>query len=207
MSLWRFIISVRSWSNGTKGESAVAGAAYRAASLLHEERTGITHDYTRKRGVEHAEILAPEGAPSWVFDRETLWNTVELAEKRKDAQVAREIEIGLPVELSKREQIALARDFARREFVAKGMVADFGIHLDNSQNPHAHILLTTRDLTSDGFGLKNRSWNDKRELLQWRRGWAEVINEHPAEGGSPFVSITAPTPRSSSISFPAARSV
>jgi Ti-type conjugative transfer relaxase TraA len=166
-----------------KGESAVAGAAYRSASLLHEERTGITHDYTRKRGVEHTEILAPEGAPSWVLDRETLWNTVELAEKRKDAQVAREIEIGLPVELSQREQIELTRDFARREFVAKGMVADFGIHLDNPHNPHAHILLTTRDLTPDGFGLKNRGWNDKRELLQWRRGWADVTNEHLAHAG------------------------
>jgi Ti-type conjugative transfer relaxase TraA len=168
---------------GVRRESAVAGAAYRSASLLHEERTGITHDYTRKRGVEHAEILAPEDAPAWVFDRETLWNTVELAEKRKDAQVAREIEIGLPVELSKREQIDLTRDFARREFVAKGMVADFGIHLDNPHNPHAHILLTTRDLTPDGFGLKNRGWNDKRELLQWRRGWAEVTNEHLAHAG------------------------
>jgi Ti-type conjugative transfer relaxase TraA len=166
-----------------KGQSSVAAAAYRSGSLLHEETTGITHDYTRKRGVAHAEILAPEGAPDWVFDRQTLWNTVEAAEKRKDAQVAREIEIGLPVELSKPEQIALARDFARREFVTKGMVADFGIHLDNPHNPHAHILLTTRRLTADGFGPKERSWNDKRELLHWRSGWAEVTNEHLAEAG------------------------
>jgi ATP-dependent exoDNAse (exonuclease V) alpha subunit len=105
------------------------------------------------------------------------------AEKRKDAQLAREIEIGLPVELTQREQIALARDYARREFVAKGMVADLGVHLDNPQNPHAHILLTTRTLTEDGFGAKDRTWNDKRELLQWRRGWAEVTNEHLAEAG------------------------
>jgi Ti-type conjugative transfer relaxase TraA len=166
-----------------KGQSAVAAAAYRSGSLLHEDATGITHDYTLKRGVEHTEILAPEGAAEWVFDRQTLWNQVESAEKRKDAQLAREIEIGLPVELSQREQIALARDFAGREFVAKGMVADLGIHFDNPQNPHAHILLTTRTLTKDGFGPKNRAWNDKRELLQWRRGWAEVTNEHLAEAG------------------------
>jgi Ti-type conjugative transfer relaxase TraA len=166
-----------------KGQSSVAAAAYRSGSLLHEETTGITHDYSRKRGVAHAEILAPEGAADWVFDRQVLWNAVEAAEKRKDAQVAREIEIGLPVELSKPEQIALARDFARREFVTKGMVADFGIHLDNPHNPHAHILLTTRRLTADGFGPKERSWNDKRELLHWRSGWAEVTNEHLAEAG------------------------
>jgi Ti-type conjugative transfer relaxase TraA len=166
-----------------KGQSAVAAAAYRSGSSLHEDATGIAHDYTRKRGVEHTEILAPEGAPDWVFDRQTLWNQVESAEKRKDAQLAREIEIGLPVELSQREQIALVRDFARREFVAKGMVADLGVHFDNPQNPHAHILLTTRSLTEAGFGPKNRGWNDKRELLQWRRGWAEVTNEHLAEAG------------------------
>ena len=166
-----------------QGQSAVAAAAYRSASLLHEETTGITHDYTRKRGVEHTEILAPDSAPDWVFDRQSLWNTVEAAEKRKDAQVAREIEIGLPVELSKPEQIGLLRDYAKREFVSKGMVADLGVHLDNPHNPHAHILLTTRRLTADGFGPKERSWNDKRELLHWRSGWAEVTNEHLAEAG------------------------
>jgi Ti-type conjugative transfer relaxase TraA len=166
-----------------KGQSAVAAAAYRSGSLLHEETTGITHDYTRKRGIAHAEILAPEGAPNWVFDRQTLWNTVEAAEKRKDAQVAREIEIGLPVELSRNEQIALLRDYARREFVAKGMIVDIGVHLDNPHNPHAHILLTTRTLTADGFGPKERSWNDKRHLLQWRSGWADITNEHLAEAG------------------------
>jgi Ti-type conjugative transfer relaxase TraA len=166
-----------------KGQSAVAAAAYRSGSLLHEETTGITHDYSHKRGVEHTEILAPDGAPDWLFDRESLWNAVESAEKRKDAQVAREIEVGLPVELSRNEQIALLRDYAKREFVAKGMVADLGVHLDNPHNPHAHILLTTRTLTADGFGPKERSWNDKRFLLQWRSGWAEVTNEHLAEAG------------------------
>jgi Ti-type conjugative transfer relaxase TraA len=166
-----------------EGRNAVAAAAYRSGSLLYEAATGITHDYTRKHGVEYTEIMAPDGAPSWVSDREILWNTVEAAEKRKDAQVAREIEVGLPVELTKNEQIALLRDYARREFVAKGMVADLGVHLDNPHNPHAHILLTTRDLTPDGFGQKNRGWNDKAELLSWRRGWAETTNEHLAEAG------------------------
>ena len=167
----------------SSGQSAVAAAAYRSGSLLYEDATGITHDYTRKRGVAHSEILAPAGAPSWVFDRQSLWNTAEAAERRKDAQVAREIEVGLPIELSSTENIALLRDFAQREFVRKGMVADIGMHLDNPHNPHAHILLTTRDLTATGFGPKNRTWNAKSELLEWRRGWAEVTNEHLIEAG------------------------
>jgi Ti-type conjugative transfer relaxase TraA len=165
------------------GQSAVAGAAYRSGSKLYEQATGITHDYTFKHGVEHSEILAPEGAPDWVFDRSTLWNTVEASEKRKDAQVAREIEVGLPIELKDKEQVALLRDFVTREFVAKGMVADIGIHRDNPNNPHSHILLTTRDLTPEGFGPKNRSWNATQELLNWRRGWADVTNQHLIEAG------------------------
>lgn len=165
-----------------EGESSVAGAAYHSASLVYEESTGITHDYTRKRGVEHSEILAPEDTPAWVHDRHTLWNTVEARERRKDAQVAREIEVGLPV-LSKNEQLALLRGFVKREFVSKGMVADIGIHRDNPHNHHAHILLTARDLTADGFGQKSRSWNETQQLLAWRRGWAEVTNEHLIDAG------------------------
>jgi Ti-type conjugative transfer relaxase TraA len=166
-----------------KGQSTVAAAAYRSGSRLYEESTGITHDYTNKRGVDHTEILAPAAAPAWVFDRHTLWNTVEATEKRKDAQVAREIEVGLPIELKNNEQVALLRDFVSREFIAKGMVADIGIHRDNPNNPHSHILLTTRDLTPESFGPKNRSWNTTQQLLNWRRGWAEVTNEHLIEAG------------------------
>ena len=81
-----------------------------------------------------------------------LWNEVEAAENRKDAQVAREVEVGLPIELSKNEHIELLRDFVKREFVSRGMVADFSLHLDNPDNPHAHILLTTRDLTQKASG-------------------------------------------------------
>jgi Ti-type conjugative transfer relaxase TraA len=166
-----------------KGQSVVAAAAYRAAENLYDQRIGQTFDYTRKQGVEHSEILAPEKAPEWVHDRERLWNEVERAERRKDAQLAREIEIALPVELTKEQQIALMRDFAQRSFVSKGMVVDFSLHLDNPQNPHAHLLLTTRNLTADGFGLKRRDWNAKTELLAWRQQWAEVGNEHLARAG------------------------
>jgi Ti-type conjugative transfer relaxase TraA len=165
------------------GRNAVAAAAYRSGTSMYEEATGQTHDYSKKMGVEHSEILAPDQAPEWVFDRQRLWNEVEAAEHRKDAQVAREVEVGLPVELSKNEQVELLRDFVKREFVSRGMVADFSLHLDNPENPHAHILLTTRDLTPEGFGQKNRGWNQTSELLGWRRGWAEVTNEHLAQAG------------------------
>ena len=167
----------------SEGRNTVAAAAYRSGSALYEEATGLTHDYSCKMGVAHSEILAPEGAAAWVFDRQTLWNMVEAAELRKDSQVAREIEIGLPIELNQPEQIALLRDFVQREFVAKGMVADFSLHLDNPHNPHAHILLTTRDLTADGFGYKNTAWNATTALLGWRRGWEEVTNQHLAQAG------------------------
>jgi Ti-type conjugative transfer relaxase TraA len=165
------------------GRSVVAAAAYRAAQSLDEKLSGITHNYTRKEGVEHSEILAPEGAPDWVFDRSTLWNTIEAVEKRKDAQLAREIEVGLPIELDSEEQLALLREYVKREFVARGMVADVSIHRDDPNNPHAHILLTMRRLTAQGFGLKERSWNERAKLLDWRRGWEEVTNESLAHAG------------------------
>lgn len=167
----------------SEGRSAVGAAAYRSGSAITDERTGYTFDYTKKPGVEHAEIIAPEGAAAWVYDRTVLWNTVEQHERRKDAQPAREIEIALPVELSKEQQVELMRDYVRRTFVAKGMVADLAIHRDNPENPHAHILLTTRTLTETGFGHKRREWNAKAELLAWRGQWAEVANEHLARAG------------------------
>ena len=103
----------------SRGQSAVASAAYRAGAELHDERLGQNFDYTRKVGVEYSEILLPAGAPGWMQDRKTLWNAVESAERRKDAQLAREIEIGLPVELTNDQQVELMRDFVQRTYVAK----------------------------------------------------------------------------------------
>jgi Ti-type conjugative transfer relaxase TraA len=164
-----------------KGQSVVAAAAYRASEALHDERYGLTHDYTRKQGVEHSEILLPEGAPEWMADRQTLWNAVEQHEKRKDSQLARELEIGLPIELTHDENVELVRDYVKTHFVSKGMVADFSVHEDDPNNPHAHILLTMREATAEGFGPKVRSWNAKADLLKWRETWAETANEHLAQ--------------------------
>jgi Ti-type conjugative transfer relaxase TraA len=166
-----------------RGQSAVATAAYNSTSVLHDERIGQTFDFSRKRGGEHAEILAPPTAPSWVHDRETLWNAVEKTERRKDAQLARQIELAVPVELSKDQQVELLRDFAQRAFVSKGMVVDLALHRDNLGNPHAHLMLTLRQTAANGFGRKERDWNTKKTLLQWREQWAEMQNAHLARTG------------------------
>jgi ATP-dependent exoDNAse (exonuclease V) alpha subunit len=175
-------VSVKTISR-SRGQSALASAAYRSGSRLHDERIGKTFDFTDKPGVEHTEILAPEGAPRWVFDREKLWNKVEAVERRKDAQLAREVEIALPVELKSDEQVALLRDFSHRAFVSQGMVVDLAVHRDNPKNPHAHLLLTTRSLGAEGFGPKRRDWNDTEKLLSWREQWADLTNEHLARAG------------------------
>ena len=130
----------------SSGRSATGAAAYRSGEKITDERTGIVHDYTRKSGIDHAEIIAPENAPSWVQDRSTLWNQVELIEKRKDSQVCREVEVALPAELSSAENQKLVQGFIKNEFVKNGMVADLSIHHAKGENPHAHILLTTRSI-------------------------------------------------------------
>jgi ATP-dependent exoDNAse (exonuclease V) alpha subunit len=166
-----------------RGQSAVAAAAYRCGARLRDERYGTVHDYTGKRSVSHAQIMAPEGTPDWVHDRELLWNRVEAAELRRDAQLARTIEVGLPVELGADQRVALVRDYIALVFVSRGMVADFSLLNDNPRNPSAHILLTLRGLSSTGFGPKERRWNGKSALLEWRSAWAGRANEHLARGG------------------------
>ena len=163
--------------------SAVAAAAYRAGDCLADERGKMVHDYTRKGGVVHSEIMAPETAPGWVHDRESLWNAVEETEKRKDAQVAKEVQLSLPAELNAEQRLALARVFVAENFVAKGMVADVAIHAPpregDARNHHAHVLLTTRQIGPDGFlAIKNRDWNSKEQLHEWRENWAKIQNLH-----------------------------
>jgi Ti-type conjugative transfer relaxase TraA len=160
-----------------------AAAAYRAGSALRDERYGLTHNYTRRHGVVHSEIMAPADAPSWVNDRETLWNRVEAGERRKDAQLARAIDISLPVELSDSQSVILLRDYIEQEFVSKGMIADFCIRRNTPDNPYAHVLLTLRQAVPSGFGPKMRQWNRKSNLLEWRSAWAERTNQHLARAG------------------------
>jgi ATP-dependent exoDNAse (exonuclease V) alpha subunit len=169
------------------GRSATSAAAYRAGEVIVEERTGEVHDYTRKRGVLHAEILAPAGAPEWVFNRADLWNKVENSEKRKDAQVCRELNIALPHELSSRQRLDLIHTYVKRNFVQHGMVADVCLHApgrgEDSQNFHAHIMLTMRPIEADGFGKKAREWNSIGMLESWRANWAKAANEALEKAG------------------------
>lgn len=139
------------------GKSAVASSAYRAGEKLTETETGYVHDYTKKEGVIHTEILLPANAPPEFSNREILWNEVQKIEKQADAQMAREIEVALPVELSRKEQIELVRKYVTENFTSVGMCADVAIHekkVDGKrvlhQNPHAHIMLTTRAFKEDG---------------------------------------------------------
>jgi Ti-type conjugative transfer relaxase TraA len=169
------------------GRSALAAAAYRSASELHDERLNQTHDYTQKAGVVHSEILLPTGAPQQLLDRATLWNTVEAGERRKDAQLAREVEFSLPRELAQPAAIRLAQDFVREQFVTRGMVADLNVHwsqtADGELQPHAHVMLTMRAVGPEGFGPKVRDWNRTEVLVGWRERWAELANERLIELG------------------------
>ena len=167
----------------SSGRSAVASVAYRAGVKLENERDGVTHDYSRKNGVVYCEIMLPENAPKSYENRSVLWNAVEQAEKRKDAQTAREVEIALPIEFDLREQILILRDYIKENFVDEGMCADLSIHDKGDGNPHAHIMLTTREVTKDGFLKKNREWNKAEYLHKWRENWAETCNREFARKG------------------------
>jgi len=161
----------------TTGRSATAAAAYRAGEKICDNRTGQTFDYSRKKEVTYRRIFTPPNSPQWAKDREQLWNAVEQSEARKDAQVAREIEVALPIELSPSQHIILLERFVHTQLTSKGMIADVVIH-DKKGNPHAHILLTTREIniTNDCFGKKSRDWNSKEQLQEWREQWAKHCN-------------------------------
>jgi len=163
------------------GRSATAAAAYRSATRIEDFRSGLSFDYEGKTGVEHVEIVAPDHAPDWVHDRSELWNRVELAETRKNSQVAREIRVALPHELDADQRCELVRDFCQREFVDRGMIADIALHAPgregDDRNHHAHIMLTTREIDADGFTSKNRDWNKVEVLERWREGWSRDSNE------------------------------
>lgn len=199
-----FHLSVKPISRSA-GRSATAAAAYRAGAEIVDERTGEIHDYTRKGGVEHSEIVTPAGAPAWADDRSKLWNAAELAEKRKDARVAREYEVGIPKELNREQGIELVRDFAHGLSERYGVAVDFNIHKDSAhkwdgtekgfEGYHAHILTTTRQVTSDGFeGKAEPELSDTKrkslgmvcgaeEIERVRQSWEVAANRHLEQAG------------------------
>ena len=209
-------IAIYHWNIGIvsrgKGKSAVAAAAYRSGEKLTNEWDGMTHDYTRKGGVVHTEIMLPPHAPPSFSDRATLWNNLELYEKAGNAQLAREIDAALPTELSREEQIRLVREYCSSQFVSRGMCVDYAIHDTDSGNPHCHIMLTMRPLDErDAWAAKSKKeydldengerirlpsgrykthkvdltgWNDKDNTLLWRKAWADISNSYLERAGS-----------------------
>jgi len=171
------------------GRSATAAAAYRAAARIEDERTGLVHEYTRKTGVVHREVIVPDGAPSWAQDRERLWNAAELAETRKNSTVAREFEVALPGELAAPERRRLACELAQEIAARHRCAVDVAIHAPgrggDNRNHHAHLLLTTRRLEPTGFTEKTRELDDLKtgEVTRWRERWAALVNEHLEEHG------------------------
>jgi len=198
-----FHCSIKIISRG-KGKSAVASAAYRAGEKITNEYDGVVHDYTRKRGIVHSEIMLSENAPSEFECRTTLWNAVEKIENAKNSQLAREIEIALPRELNLFQNKNLVREYVYDNFVSEGMCADITIHDLDGSNPHAHIMLTMRPFNEDkSWGAKSKkeymldgngervrlasgeyksrkvnvtNWNDRDRAEVWRGAWAEAVN-------------------------------
>lgn len=183
MAIYYFDVSNVSRSSGKKSASSVAAAAYQNRARYTDERTGTTYDYTKKGGLYYSGILAPENAPeSLTASPLTLWNTVEATEKRKDARLAKDFKISLPIELTPEQNKALILDFAQQAFVSKGMIVDLAIH-DIDTQPHSHIKTTTRELTPEGFGKKQREWDKTETTLYWRELWANVANKHLLKAG------------------------
>ena len=139
------------------GRSAVAAAAYMSCSEIHNEYDGVTHDFTRKRGLVWEQVFLPQNAPHEWKSRSVLWNAVEAAEKSKDSRLARELVVALPIELDKTQWVKLLTEYIQKNFVAEGMCADVAIHDTDGHNPHAHILLTVRPMDNKG------RWQNKTE--------------------------------------------
>ena len=198
-----FHCSIKITSRG-KGRSVVAAAAYRAGEKIVNDYDGQSYDYTRKADIVHKEILLPDHAPREYLDRSTLWNAIERVESNRNAQLAREVQLGLQIELSMEQNIAITRDYVQKHFVSKGMIADIAIHDKDGSNPHAHVLLSIRPIEPNGsWGAKSykeyilddkgeriklpsgeyksrkvytTDWNDQNKAEEWRKGWADTVN-------------------------------
>ncbi len=178
----------------SKGKSAVAAAAYRSGTKLTNEWDGLTHDYTRKGGIIHSEVMLPAHAPPEFSDRSILWNSVEQIETSKNSQLAREVEAALPVELTREQQLALVCEYVKDNFVSAGMCADFAIHDKGTGNPHVHILLTIRPLDDNGGWAQNAA-----RSMTWIRTARESRTAKAAgrtTGRTPPTGTTKATPRS-----------
>jgi ATP-dependent exoDNAse (exonuclease V) alpha subunit len=181
------------------GSSAASAAAYRAGERIRDERTGRTYDHSDRQDVMHKEIVLPgpfaDEEMAWARDRASLWNAAESAETRKNARVAREYLVALPIELSPPQRLELVRGFSQELSDRYGFAVDFAVHAprdfpgSDPRNFHAHLLTTTREVKAEGLGAKTtldmRDGNRRElglppvinELLHVRERWAAVTNE------------------------------
>ncbi|MDS3573829.1 MobQ family relaxase [Streptococcus pneumoniae] len=196
----------------SKGASVIAKAAYNARDKLKDEYYGKTHDYSKKDDLVFSKIFLPEHIPKEFSNREYLWNEVEKIEKSKNSQLARNLLFTLPRELNEKDRIKLISEFIAENFTSKGMIADCNIHnpmaSDNEEQPHAHILLTLREidekgkwkpksrkeyiLDENGEKIKLKSgnyksrkvnlndWNEPDKAKEWRENFSKKANEYLA---------------------------
>ena len=170
----------------SEGRSSVAKAAYHARTRITDERTGDTYDYSRRTDLYGHFILAPANAPEHIVkDSTALWNEVEKVERQNNGQTARYFDVSIPTELNNDEKKKLVLEYCQKNFVDKGMIADIAFHDLDSDNPHAHVMLTLKTIGPEGFGKKERSWNDRKMSVLWRESWASMANSYLAAAGSP----------------------
>ena len=199
----------------SRGQSAVAGAAYQSGDRLFSEYDQKYKDYSRKQGIVYTEIMLPANAPPELADRETLWNAAEEIEKQWNSQLARRLVLALPMEVPDEQYPQMVRDYCNEFFVSKGMCCDFAIHDPDppGHNPHCHIMLTMRALDENGEWLpKSRKvydldenserirlpsgnwkchkestvdWNEQYHCEEWRQGWQNMQNHYLELAGSP----------------------
>lgn len=170
----------------SEGRSSVAKAAYHARCRITDERTGDTYDYSRRTDLCGHFILAPVNAPEHIIkDSTALWNEVESVERQHNGQTARYFDVAIPAGLNNDDKKKLVLEYCQKNFVDKGMIADIAFHDLDSDNPHAHIMLTLKTIDKNGFGKKERSWNDRKMSVLWRESWASMANSYLAAAGSP----------------------
>lgn len=169
----------------SEGRSSVAKAAYHARTRITDERTGDTYDYSRRTDLYGHFILAPVNTPAHIVESSTaLWNEVERVERQNNGQTSRYFDVAIPAELNDDDKKRLVLEYCQKNFVDKGMIADIAFHDLDSYNPHAHVMLTLKTIGPEGFGKKERSWNDRKMSVLWRESWASMANSYLAAAGS-----------------------
>ncbi|EAA3250227.1 TPA: MobQ family relaxase [Salmonella enterica subsp. enterica serovar Chester] len=169
----------------SEGMTSVAKAAYHARTRITDDRIGQIFDFSHRTDLHGHIILAPVSAPAHIVESSSaLWNEVERVERQNNGQTARYFDVAIPVELNNDDKKKLVAEYCQKNFVDQGMIADIVFHDLDGKNPHAHVMLTLKTITAAGFGKKDRSWNDKKMMLQWRESWATMSNSYLEAAGS-----------------------